>query len=1301
MSQYPSPYPLSSAQQGLWYAQQVDPLNPSFNTAHYTHIRSPLALDLFEQAVNTVLRQADSLRLRVTEQEHEPQQRLDAPIAALEIHRHSLSPAQAIDWMQADQRRPVNLQSASAARFVLFELTSTHFIFYMRVHHLAADGYAMHLLETRCIQHYLALLHHRPLPAALHSFTQVLDDDNQYQKSAKYLKDRDFWLQQLSTEQEIASLSEHTALSSHQPLCAQLEVGADLSQQLITFSAKHQCSWADVLTLLTAAYIARHTGQYESVFGVPYMGRMGSQSALVIATVMNVAPLPLSINEHVGIGEFLQQGSKALMRTRRHGRYRSEQLRRDLGLLAGMRRLHGPLINILPFDTPYHANELCGVSSVLCAGPVEDINITFRADTQASAMRLEIEANPACYELVTINAHATRLLNFIKAALACERLADVPTLTRAELEHCLIDFNHTAHPLPAATTLTHLITDCVAQHGKREAIYDDKSHYNYVQYQQGVERLALQLHNAGICRGDVVAVAMSRRVEMVLMLHAIMRIGAAYLPLDLSQPSTRLVHILQHAQPRVCVSDEAFITEKLLPCPLLLTDQLPEPKGSIAEIAYPEPDDAAYVLFTSGSTGEPKGVVINHRAILNRLLWMREHYQISYQQRFIQKTPYTFDVSLWELFLPFISGASLYVAEAEAHKNPLVLAKLIGQQHIDIIHFVPSMLAAFLAEPRSQGLSIPLVFCSGEALSFALKKQFYQVIKGELHNLYGPTEAAVDVTYWHAAAHDQSNPIPIGLPLWNTHLYILDQKKRPVPIGVSGDLYLGGVQLAQGYLHRPDLTASSFIDNPFAAGQIYKTGDLARWRTDGAVEYLGRSDHQVKLRGLRIELGEIEHVLAQSPLVAQVLVMVREDHPTQQHLVAYVVAKHPHQNAITEALVDLCQEQLPDYMIPNAIVLLDEMPLSQNGKLDRKALPPPQRITTSGTRPSTATEQLLARLFQQLLQLDQQNKKTVFVEDNFFALGGHSLLAAQLTAALQEHGYQENLGVIFAHPTIAQLAKHLDKSQVDLSSYRAGFEPVLTLHQGNPLEPALFCIHPAGGLSWCYGTLARSDLNDRSVYGLQSDHFHNETHDEKSLHELAVLYADRLQSTQSQGPYHLLGWSVGGILAQAVAVELQRRQAQVGVLCLLDAYPSAAWRAQPPPAADAMYKALLHIAGFDPNELPEVKLTRLDVIHFLRQQQHPLGALDDAQLNGVFHAVAANNHAVRLHEEEKFNGNLLFFQAGLDHKDTTLSPTMWQPWVEQIQVHTLPFLHAHLTTPEAIRLISPILRAQSKWMVNI
>jgi len=372
----------------------------------------------------------------------------------------------------------------------------------------------------------------------------------------------------------------------------------------------------------------------------------------------------------------------------------------------------------------------------------------------------------------------------------------------------------------------------------------------------------------------------------------VLRAGGAYLPVDLAHPDERLARILRSAGP-VCVLALEQDRDRFPGMTVLPPAQWPHASdGALGTV--PQPDDAAYVIYTSGSTGEPKGVLIEHRAIVNRLEWMRTHYGVQADDRILQKTPATFDVSVWEFFLPLISGATLVVAPPEAHRDPLALAALIREHSITTLHFVPSMLAAFLAAPAARGLQLRRVFTSGEALDAALRDRFHATIQAELHNLYGPTEAAVDVSWWPANRDDASQPVPIGFPVWNTQLYVLDARMQPLPPGVAGDLYLGGVQLARGYLGRDDLTAERFLADPFVPGnRLYGTGDVARWREDGAVEYLGRNDHQIKLRGLRIELGEIDAALRTAPGVSRADVLLREDRPGEPRLVAYLNAGSP------------------------------------------------------------------------------------------------------------------------------------------------------------------------------------------------------------------------------------------------------------------------------------------------------------------------------------------------------------------------------------------------------------------------
>lgn len=1296
MSSSEEAVPLTEAQEGLWYAQRLAPNNPIFNTAHCTDFTGTLQLYALQQAINQALLEADALSLRMIDSEQGPQQYFDAThrvqLELVDLRHLPDATAHAAAQMQADHNHPVDPTHTPLSRQVLFLLSDTHYQWYQRVHHLAADGYGMSLIESRALALYREQLNNDDTPsAALTSFAEVVADDQRYRHSEKRQKDAAYWHQSLATIGDVGSLSSGVAQSAPSFLRAEAPIAAQVLTLLLETQEKQQISWPDLLTLLSAAYIQRHTGQSDVVVGMPWMGRMGNVSARSVATVMNVAPLRLTLSQRAPLAELFTEGARAILKARRHGRYRSEQLRRDLGLLGGQRRLHGPLINILPFDAPYTIAGVQAKQRVLCAGPVEDLNFNFRAAPDGQNLRLEIEANPTLYTPQSVQTHLQRFHYFLQQALQATTLESVPSLTPAEYQQWVVGQTSTAHPIPA-TTLTQLIHEQSLRTPQAIALSYQGKHTDFATFDAHVQNIAQHLLALGVTPGSIVAVGMARSDLMVMCLHGIMAAGAAYLPVDTAQPADRICRILGSAKPTLLLHDHSLSTAEL---PVAACDAVPlfstEP-DSHHVLPHTQPDDAAYVLYTSGSTGDPKGVVVSQKAIVNRLLWMKTHYGFTASSRFLQKTPYTFDVSLWELFLPMLCGASLTVAEPEQHKDPYALAQLIHNERISVVHFVPSMLAAFLNEPQSLGLEIGHVFCSGEALSAHVAARFYERMSGTLHNLYGPTEAAVDVTYWPVSNTHPDDPIPIGLPVWNTQLYILDECLRPVPPGVAGALYLGGIQLADGYLGRPDLTDKAFIPSPFDAQQrLYHTGDLARWREDGAVLYLGRADHQIKLRGQRIELGEIESCLAQYPSLQDLAVIAREDRPGDLYIAVYAVARHGEETD-SNAVLAFARAHLPEAMVPSAVVWMDELPINANGKLDRKALPAPSRERQEGAPLTGEVQHQLAQFYQQLLQLQQ----LPYADDDFFALGGHSLLAAQLAATLREH-YQITLtlGAIFEHPTVDRLANHVQRLLDGQQDANAGFNPIFTLRppaHGKPVQPALFCIHPAGGLSWCYSLLARQCSSEQPVYGLQSRSLDAAQIMPTSLHDMAEDYANQIQAVQAHGPYHLLGWSVGGILVHEIARILQTRGAELGVVAMLDAYPSDVWRGREEPALEASYKALLYIAGYDPDSV-NVPLTQEGVIGFLRQSGHALGTLSDAQLQGVFRSVELNNRLVRQHWHQPLHHPVLYFRAALDHVGDDLEPAMWNPWISSLHVHDVPSLHAHLTGADALKHILPVLHS--------
>ena len=616
-------------------------------------------------------------------------------------------------------------------------------------------------------------------------------------------------------------------------------------------------------------------------------------------------------------------------------------------------------------------------------------------------------------------------------------LSEITMLTDAERQQLLVEWNKTDVPYPLDICLHHLIEAQVERTPDAIAVVFDEASLTYRELNRRANQLARHLQASGVVPDTLVGICAERSFDMIIGLLAVMKAGGAYVPLDPEYPKERLAFMLQDSQTPILLTQA-----KLL-------DALPEHQAKIfcvdrdwptvAHLSEANPESGAaaehliYTIYTSGSTGKPKGAMNAHRGVVNRLLWMQDAYRLTPEDRILQKTPFSFDVSGWEFWWPLLTGARLVFARPGGHRESAYLAALIQQQQITTLHFVPPMLQVFLAEPAArQCRSLRRVICSGEALPYDLQQRFFDVFPDvELHNLYGPTEAAIDVTFWRCDPNSLRKSVPIGRPIANTQTYVLDAAMQPTPIGVPGELYLGGVNLARGYLNRPDLTAEKFVPDPFSgkpAARLYKTGDLVRYCPDGALEYLGRLDHQVKIRGFRIELGEIETALATHPAIREVVVLAREDQPGDKRLAAYLVAAQP-PAPTTQELRQFLQATLPEYMIPAAFVFLDAMPLNPNGKIERRALPIPELAgaVEHYVAPRTPTEQILADIWAEILGMER-----VGIHENFFELGGHSLMATQAISRIREQfGVELPLRVLFEVEDIAALADVLVDKQLE------------------------------------------------------------------------------------------------------------------------------------------------------------------------------------------------------------------------------------------------------------------------------
>ncbi len=766
--------------------------------------------------------------------------------------------------------------------------------------------------------------------------------------------------------------------------------------------------------------------------------------------------------------------------------------------------------------------------------------------------------------------HVLKLLNAVaqEPALNIARLNLLMTL---EQEHILNDWNNTETLYPREKTIHQLFEDQVAKTPNRIAVVSEGDHLTYRELNRKANQLAHFLRRQGVTAETLVPICAERSVEVVVGILAILKAGGAYVPLDPNYPSERLFFMLGNCRATILLVNSASLKQRFTDyqgdiVDLTLLDKELANESTLDLPLLATSDNLAYVIYTSGSTGKPKGVCTTHRSLNNHMYWMLNRYQFSEDDIFLQKTPFSFDASVWEFFAPLLCGARLVMAPEHVHADPVQLIESVNKYQVSILQLVPSLLRAMLEENTfTQCSTLKQVFCGGEALQPETVRFFLQSLPIPLHNLYGPTEATIDtVTCTYRDLNTVTDTIIIGKPINNTKAYILDAHLQLSPIGVTGELYLGGDSLARGYLHQQELTKAKFISNPFsqnAGDRLYQTGDLARWLPDGNIEYIGRTDDQIKVRGVRIELGEIESYITQFKIIRQCALVIHEQIPGSSasvFLVAYLVLK-PGSEFNDSQLRGFLNKLLPYYMIPNRFVILDRLPLLPNGKLDRKKLPKLEQYSLWGTwkkyvAPTNFEEQILASIWQSVLEV-----KHIGVHDNFFDLGGSSLSAIRILKLIQnQFSVKLSIRSVFDSPTIALLANAVRKIRQNLTvvgeaSSGSIPSPVITL-QSNGFKPPLFLLHQVGGTIFWYKTLSRYLGKSRPMYAIQDPGIDSQNFLFNSIEEMALFYLNAIREVQPRGPYLLAGASFGATLAVEIAKQLQEQGQSIKFIGLLDGW---------------------------------------------------------------------------------------------------------------------------------------------------
>ena len=1064
--------PLSEGQNALWVLHQSAPESAAYHIGFPVRIHNQIDLPALRSAFQALINRHASLRttFRLPKRQAEPVQ---------VIHGYrdvEFEVIDASDWddeklqeeVKRAYQRPFDLERGPVLRFYLFTQAAEEHVLLLNFHHIAFDFWSLGIVLEELRVLYSAQPKERRAMGAS-SLARPTHDYSDYMRwQADMLRAEGerlaaYWQQQLGGALPILNLPTDYA----RPLVQRYEGASQFFEvsQAVTHKLKEVAtsSGTTLYTLLLAAFdvlLYHYTGQEDILVGSPTSGRSQPELTGIVGYLVNPVVLRANLAGNPTFRAFLGQMRQTVLDAMAHQDYpfpllvKQLQVERDPSRSAvfqvsfALQTTQGKLAALFTSTEASQAIEWGGLLfSSFEMGQQEgqfDLGLEFIAGKENLFGSLKYDS--ALFEPATITRIVSHLQTLLEGIVANPetRVAHLPLLRAAERHQILIEWNNTlrAYPqdqciherfeeqverTPEAIALVCPTSPLDLSRGTLEqgGIEEKQEALTYREFNERANQLAHYLIAQGVGAETLVGICVERSLEMVIGLYGILKAGGAYVPIDPTYPAERLAFMLEDSQTPLLLT-QSHLLERLakVDTPVICLDrdwesiaqyETHNPSGRVT------PDNLAYCIYTSGSTGKPKGAMNNHHGIYNRLLWMQEEYQLTDSDHILQKTPFSFDVSVWEFFWPLMFGARLVVARPEGHKDPEYLVDIIAKEEITTLHFVPSMLQLFLeAEELERCTSLRRVICSGEALPVPLTQRFFERIDAKLHNLYGPTEAAIDVTYWEC---DPNSPIvPIGRPVANTQLYILDPFMQPVPIGVAGELYLGGVQVGRGYLNRPELTQQKFIPNPFGPGKLYKTGDSCRYILNegkdlGNVEFLGRIDFQVKIRGFRIELGEIEAELSQLPAVREVVVVVQGGGQEPKRLVAYLVGSEP---LSVSSLRTALAEKLPDYMVPAAFVQLEEMPLTPNGKVNRRALPAPDYRAEKEALvlPRMPSEELLAMIWQEVLGVEQ-----VSIHDNFFELGGDSILAIRIVAKAKEMGMQFSLPQLFQHRTIYELAR--------------------------------------------------------------------------------------------------------------------------------------------------------------------------------------------------------------------------------------------------------------------------------------
>jgi amino acid adenylation domain-containing protein len=1162
--------PLSYAQERIWFFHQADPLNPVYNRLTALRLKGRLDLAILEKSLGKILERHEVLRARFISREGKPVQTI-ALYQPLQVKLTDLSGLPPTEIEQEAQRRThqevihhFDLEHGPLFRAVLLRLAADHHVLLLNAHHIVFDAWSETVLlkELDALSRAFSSGDTPDLPDLAVQYADFAD----WQRN--WLEERGFKDQLIWWKKQLEGISPHLELPTRHPRPPKssfrggridLVLHEPLTRALKGLGAQAGCTMFMNLLANYGLLLFRYTGQEQLIIGMPVTDRHHVAVENLIGCFINTLVLPLDFSGHPSFRGLLKR-----VRGLTIAAYANQELPFDKLVEELKPRRHPSLQPLCQVffnfrNIPGQPLELAGlrIERFQPSTQVVQFDLSLEVAEQGECLALSFIYNADLFNREFIRGMAGHFKKLLEGAVAepDRPVSKLPMLTEAERRSMLINWNNTAADFPKHTCIHQLFEVQAKRRPGAAAVIFEGLRLTYGELNQRANQLAHYLRHLGVGPEDLVGIHVERSLEMVVSILAVLKAGGAYVALDPEYPQERIAYMLQESRPEVLLTMKQPVGSLLEMQARVVQLDEDLPRIAAFPISNPEPragpENLAYVLYTSGSTGKPKGVMITHRSLVNHMTWMQRYFSVTDKDRVLLNAPISFDASVCETFLPLMSGGRLVVTLSGGHRDPMYLIHTMEQEDITIAVFVPTLLSQIVQKERFSKLtSLVHAISVGEILSPELMEKFLSVSRTRLHNLYGPTETTIQASYYTCRKGGEEGVVPIGRPIDNTRIYILNPNLQPLPVGVPGELHIGGVCLARGYLNQPELTAEKFIPHPFddrPQARLYKTGDLARFLPDGNIEFLGRMDRQIKVRGCRVEPGEVEWAINQHQAIRQSVVKLWTSPSGEQALAAYLVLQSGRKLSLRE-LRRFLSPIIPDYMIPSVIVPLRELPYTPSGKVDMGALPEPERdrftLEPSLRTPRTDLECRMVDIWERTLAV-----KPIGLGDNFFDLGGHSLLAVRLLALMEkEIGIRLPVSALFQAQTIEQLAEVMSTNR-----YMPIKSSLVRIKRGT-FWPPLFLVHAHDGEITAYYGLARKLGQEQPVYGFRAAWNHDNQPRYTRVEDMAAVYVDDLLTLQPEGPCFLGGYCFGAHIAFEMARQLKIRGREVAFLALLDSY---------------------------------------------------------------------------------------------------------------------------------------------------